>query len=244
MNPKRFGTAAFTALLKTILMIFNIVFTAFGIVFLAVGIYGMRAFKDVFSFAPGQAIYLPIICIGIFMSIVGVLSLWCTPKGVTWLLYLYSGVIFILFLTIFTISTIFLVRRDSFEHTIKDGMNKTINNYPANKETIDLLQKHIHCCGLNDFRDWFGTAWANGNKTVPLSCCKVDEKKCNHENISQNSADIYQKGCYKILEDAIEENYLLIGGIGFASAVIILFGSLLTCCLSSNLKKNRYEEVE
>ena len=133
MNAKRFGTAAFTALLKTILMIFNIVFTvrqinflvtffslfsmflfkAFGIVFLAVGIYGMRAFKDVFSFAPGQAIYVPIICIGIFMSIVGVLSLWCTPKGVTWLLYLYSGVIFILFLTIFTISTIFMVRRDS-----------------------------------------------------------------------------------------------------------------------------------
>ena len=27
--------------------------------------------------------------------------------------------------------------------TIKEGMNKTINNYPANKETIDLLQKHV-----------------------------------------------------------------------------------------------------
>jgi hypothetical protein len=42
----------------------------------------------------------------------------------------------------------------------------------------------------------------------------------------------------------IEENYLLIGGIGFASAVVILFGSLLSCCLSHNLKANRYEEVQ
>ena len=42
----------------------------------------MKAFKDFFSFAPSQAIYVPIICIGIFMTIVGVLSLWCTPKGI------------------------------------------------------------------------------------------------------------------------------------------------------------------
>ena len=46
------------------------------------------------------------------------------------------------------------------------------------------------------------------------------------------------------MHDTIEENYLLIGGIGFASAVVILFGSLLTCGLSHNLKKNRYEQVD
>ena len=81
--------------------------------FFVIGIYGIKMFKDFFTFAPGNIIYLPFICIGIFMMLVGMLSLWCTPKGVSWLLYLYGIIVFILFVAILALSAAFMVKRDT-----------------------------------------------------------------------------------------------------------------------------------
>lgn len=245
MNAKKFGTAACTALLKTILLAFNLIFFAIGLAFLVIGIYGYKVFSDFFQFAPSSHIYIPLICIGITMMGIGLLSLWCTPKGVSWLLYLYGAIIFVLFVAIFSISVLFMVKRDAFETTLKTSIDNSIKNYPKEKESIDLLQSTIKCCGLENYADWFTTTWANKKNSVPDSCCKVQNKlECNHENLGKNLTDIYQQGCYSKVYNTIEENYGFIGGIGFASSLIIFGGSLLSCALASNIKKNKYEEME
>lgn len=245
MDAKRFGTAACTALLKLLLMIFNVLFFCIGLVFLVVGIYGTRSFKEIFSFTQSSYIYVPIICIGLFMCIVGVLALWCTPKGVTWLLYLYSVVVFVLFLSVFTISILFVVKRDAFENTIHDGISNAMKNYPS-VTTIDLAQENLRCCGLNNYTDWFQSKWAAGSNNVPESCCLPNLPHiCGHLNLTPlNSTDLFQDGCYKKMKAIIEDKYLIIAGIGFGASFVILLGSLLTCTLSHNLKKNRYEQVE
>jgi hypothetical protein len=94
-------------------MIFNLLFLLLGLALTIVGIYSYRMFKQFFSFAPSTAIYIPIIAIGVFMIIIGALSLWCTPKGVSYLLYIYAFIVFVLFLAIFTISVLFFARRDT-----------------------------------------------------------------------------------------------------------------------------------
>ena len=81
--------------------------------FFVIGIYGIKMFKDFFTFAPGNIIYMPFIGIGIFMMLVGMLSLWCTPKGVSWLLYSYGVIVFILFVAILGLSALFMVKRDT-----------------------------------------------------------------------------------------------------------------------------------
>jgi len=184
MDFKRFGTVACTALLKTLLMIFNILFIALGLALLVIGAYGIKSFKYFFTFAPSQQIYVPVICIGLFMMIVGVLALWCVPKGVNSLLILYSIIIFILFLSIFTISIIFMVQREKFETTIKTGIANAIKNFPEEATSVDLLQENIKCCGVENYTDWFETKWADGKKKVPKSCCKVNENTCRNEDLS------------------------------------------------------------
>jgi hypothetical protein len=45
------------------------------------------------------------------------------------------------------------------------------------------------------------------------------------------------------LNGLIENNYALIGGVGFGSAIVILAGSILSCALAAHLRKNRYEQM-
>lgn len=245
MNVKQFGTAAWTAILKTMLFIFNIVFFAIGVAFLTIGIYGMTVFKNFFSFAPSNYIYLPFICIGIFMILVGLLSLWCTPKGVTWLLSLYAVIIFSLFIVVLAVSAIFMVKRGALEDNLKTAIETGMANYPKEAPSIDLMQTHLECCGSHNYTDWFDSVWAGHQNNVPLSCCiNQAPGQCVHEHLSDNLTSIYTKGCYQKVSTTIEENYIMIGVVGFVSSIIIFFGSVISCTLAQNLKRNRYETVE
>lgn len=243
MDAKSFGTMAWTAFLKTLLLVFNLVFFTIGLAFFIIGIYGIKVFKDFFSFAHGNTIYIPFISIGLFMMVVGILSLWCTPKGISWLLYLYGVIVFLLFVSILAISVLFVVKRDAIETPLKSAITNAMEIYPEKAESIDLLQSTIKCCGSENYTDWFLTKWANNRKSVPISCCK-NQTSCENLDISQsNPVDIYQQGCFRKFFDSIENNYALISGVGFASAIIILGGSIISCALASNLNKNRYEQV-
>jgi hypothetical protein len=72
----------------------------------------------------------------------------------------------------------------------------------------------------------------------------VDERICKNENITiDDLTDIYEKGCYAKMYDTIETKFVLIGSMGFVSSVVILFGAFVSCCLSNNLNKNRYEQI-
>jgi multisubunit Na+/H+ antiporter MnhG subunit len=242
MNGKSFGTVAWTAFLKTLLLVFNLVFFAIGLAFLVIGIYGIKVFKNFLQFAPANTIYVPIICIGLFMMIVGILSLWCTPKGVSWLLHVYGVVVFVLFLSVMAVSVLFVVKRDAFEGKLEEGIQTSIDKYPNDSESIDLIQSTLKCCGTKNLTDWFKTEWAQQKRSVPLSCCK-NQSKCDHTDM-KNFNDVYQKGCYQMIYTTIESNFALISGISFASAIIILGGSLISCSLARNLNKNRYEQVQ
>jgi hypothetical protein len=186
---------------------------------------------------------LPIICIGVFMILVGALALWCTPKGISYLLYFYSVIVFMLFLSTFTISVLFFARRDTIETTFKSGVDKLITSYPNDSESIDVLQANIKCCGSLNYTDWFVTGWANNTNRVPKSCC-MPKTNCTFEGIDvKNVTGIYQTGCFMKFNETIESNYGKICGILFASAFIILAGCALSYMLGDNLRNNRYEKM-
>ena len=90
-----------------------------GVLLFTIGIYGLSVSNVLFiTFVSQKAIYLPILFIGLFMMFVGSLSLWCSPKGVTWLLYLYGVIIFVLFAAVFILSALLVVRHDAVSKTI------------------------------------------------------------------------------------------------------------------------------
>lgn len=243
-TTKSIRTTACTTFLKTLVMIFNAIFLAIGVGLSIVGIYGYRMFKQFFSFAPSTAIYVPIICIGVLMIIVGALALWCTPKGVSYLLYFYSVLVFILFLSTFTVSVLFFARKDTVENTFKSGVDRLMLSYPTDSESIDILQSNIKCCGSQNYTDWFQTPWAKNSSRVPESCC-VAKMNCTNLHIDErNVTGIYQVGCFVKFNETIENNYGKICGILFASSFVILAGCALAYMLSDNLRNNRYEQMQ
>lgn len=244
MNVGKCTTAACTALLKTLLLIFNITFFSLGICFLMVGVYGLHTFRDFFVFTSGQTLYVPIMVMGIIITITGVLSLWFTPKGLAWLLYAYGIIVFILFIVTFSISAAFMVKRSPLEVELKRSIDHSIQIYDGKQQyPIDMIQKHFECCGSTNYTDWFQTMWGKQLRRVPESCCK--NPNCTHTNLPDtNATTIYEEGCSEKFINLIEKNYALIGGIGFASSVFILAGSLLSCGLASHIRRVRYELVE
>lgn len=85
-----------------------------GVLLLAIGVYGLTGTNVLFlTFASTFNIYIPFVCIGLFMVIVGALALWCTPKGVIWLLYFYGVIVFLLFVVVFSLSALLVVRHDA-----------------------------------------------------------------------------------------------------------------------------------
>ena len=56
---------------------------------------------------------------------------------------------------------------------MKESM-KNYNNSSAGgvKETWDVLQKDVKCCGTMSYTDW-ATVDGFGQNSVPDSCCKV-----------------------------------------------------------------------
>jgi hypothetical protein len=117
-KSQRLKTLACLAFLKSIFLMFNLALIAIGLALILVGVYGMHSFKDFFTLVPSANIYIAIICVGVFIIIVGMLSLCCAYKNLAWLLHLYSLVVFLLFLTIFTISILFVVKRDTVRFTL------------------------------------------------------------------------------------------------------------------------------
>jgi len=242
----RCGNATCTALLKTLLFFFNVVFFALGVSLVFLGIYGLKDFHSFFTFAASSSVWIAFLAIGLFILCIAVLSFWCIPKGISWLLNLYGMVVFLLFVAVLCSSSAFMIKREALEHTIQTGFANQMNAYQNDARSIDLVQESVKCCGLMNYTDWFTTPWAHNHKNVPLSCC-MDQVNCVHENLNLlNVTDIYTEGCYSKVKTLIENEYSLIGGIGFTAAIIILFGSILSWWLAKNIRStnNRYEEMQ
>lgn len=238
------GSATCTAMLKTILFLFNVIVFGLGASLLFLGVYGLKDFHSFFTFTSGNSVWIALACIGLFMLFTALLSFWCIPKGVSWLLNFYGAIIFILFVAVLVASSVFMVKRDDLEDTIKIGLASQMNEYTHEHNSIDLVQSQFKCCGMNNYTDWFTTTWANNHTNVPISCCR-NQEVCVHMDLNpMNVSSIYQEGCYMKIKTIIEDEYSLIGGIGFTSAFIILIGALLAWWLASNVKSNRYEEMQ
>jgi len=228
--------------LKLLLMIFNILFALIGLSFLIVGVVGMNTFKEFFKFAPSVTIYVPLVVAGSFMILVGMMAMCCTPKGNACLLYLYAAIVFLFFMTIFSVSLAFAISRSSLEKELKVGIEEAMFNYDkdvSSRESMNALQLNIQCCGTTRFVDWFNTTFANGVQTVPDSCCKVSGCKRNNMEAADTTG-INEEGCYKFLHDRIESNYGTIAGVGFVSSFIIFLGAVLACMIGCNSRHSSY----
>ncbi|GLG96089.1 Tetraspanin [Gryllus bimaculatus] len=205
-----------------------------GIVILAVGVWmqvELYKYMELSTEFSSTAPYV-LIATGALIVVVGFLACCCTVKGQPVLLYIYGAFLMIIFVLELGAGISMYAYRDKLIEGFDNGLNQSILIYPSDpekKNSIDLTQSTLHCCGNKSPYDW--------PDEIPPSCCKVTP--CDTKDHTQ----IYSKGCFNLVIDFLNSNIGLVGGSAMGIAFFPLVGMLLSCCLAKNINKAKYEQM-
>ncbi|BFZ00422.1 hypothetical protein BsWGS_03461 [Bradybaena similaris] len=249
------STAPVVTCMKTLMMVFNFIFWVTGIVILAIGIWTK---VDLYKYLELSSIYQPeapyiLIGVGAVIVLIGSLGCCCTIKGHSFLLHMFAGFLFIIFVVELSAGIALLIYRGKLERGFKEGLTNALQKYDEKGEgeitnALDELQEKLVCCGIDNYTDWFNTPYsrAQGEKSVPESCCRVSVKECRHIGVSGGNAtteDIYTQGCHKFVVNFINGNMGPIGGVALGISFFQVLGAVLAFCLAKSINKAKYEQV-
>merc|ERR1712112_469492 len=99
-------------------------------------------------------------------------------------------------------------------------------------DTWDILQKNLHCCGVEAPKDWYtteGTTFTNG--TVPDSCCQQGQE----QGCGKTDQPKFTEGCFKLFEDVFVSIIGMIGGVALGVAAAEVLVVLIACCLGRRM---------
>ncbi|XP_005107456.2 tetraspanin-7 [Aplysia californica] len=258
MTKGRMDTALQTApvvtCMKTLMMVFNFIFWVTGIVILAIGIWTK---VDLYKYLELSSIYQPeapyvLIGVGAVIVLIGSLGCCCTVKGHSFLLYMFCGFLFIVFIVELSAGIALLIYRGKLEQGFKEGLTSAIQKYdvdPHGAAALDELQEKLVCCGINNYTNWFKSPWAEKQSSpysVPVSCCRVEESACRHTGLSGGNSttrDIHTQGCHKLVVDFINGNMGPIGGVALGISFFQVLGAILAFCLAKSISRAKYEQV-
>ena len=105
----------------------------------------------------------------------------------------------------------------------------SLNDTNGIKSTWDHLQSNFHCCGVNNYTDWYQIeAWPD-KMQLPSSCCKplngtaVD---CGQDT-DINTENIWKHGCYQKIRYYLLTN---IHGVGITSIIFAFIQFMALVC--------------
>lgn len=232
--------------MKTLLMVFNIIFWITGIVLLVLGIWMKISLHQFMELSENfsNAVPYTFVATGAAIVLVGFSACCCTVKGQPILLYMLSAFLALVFLLEMGASIAGYVFRDNIESGFLTGLTKSVHNFgkrDVRDQNINSLQSTVGCCGIYNYTDWFDTPWANHSNVVPASCC-TNATFCHNQPVSDYSL-IYHDGCYQKVVVFMRKNLSAIGGVALGIAFFQLLGVILSCCLAKHINKNKYEQV-
>ncbi|KAL6258169.1 hypothetical protein P5V15_010094 [Pogonomyrmex californicus] len=238
---KRLETVATMTCMKTLLMLFNFIFWASGILMLCIGIWMRILLRDYMnmSMQGSGAALLALASLGAVVAVAAVLACCCTTRGHPALLYLYGAFLAVVALLELGAGASIYAYRTNLNEGFDQDLNESMAVYGQDNSKsshIDFIQSNLHCCGNRGYADWLNL---DPPKNVPLSCCKMPEKKCD----SQDTEQIYIEGCYNRVLDFMNDNFGLVAGTAIGVVFFPLVGIFLACCLASNINKAEYEQV-
>ncbi|XP_076236784.1 tetraspanin-7 [Calliopsis andreniformis] len=239
---KRLETVATMACMKTLLMLFNVVFWASGILMLCIGIWmriQLRDYVDMSMDGSGAAL-LALASLGAILTLAATLACCCTARGHPALLYLYGAFLAVVALLELGAGASVYAYQSSLNERFDQGLNESMAVYGKDETKtshIDIMQYTLKCCGNRGYADWLNML--HPLKEVPPSCCKVPKDTCD----TNNTNDIYTQGCYIRVLDLINSNISLVAGTAIGVAFFPLVGVFLACCLASHINKAKYEQV-
>ncbi|GFR15413.1 tetraspanin-7 [Trichonephila clavata] len=210
---RRLQTVAAVTCMKLLLLIFNVIFWVAGVVLLFVGLWMKISLHYLFELSDEYNEIIPYVFIGTgaLILIVGFFACCCTVKGQPALLYILAVFLSIVFVCELTAGVSAYLYRGKIQDGFKSGLNNSITLYGNGRmrdRDIDMVQKYLKCCGVQDYLDWY-SKW--NNHSVPISCCQ-DRANCHFSPV-EDTSEIYTEGCYVKVVDFVNSNLgALLGG--------------------------------
>jgi len=178
-----------------------------------------------------------IICIifGILIMLMSSFGLYSTVKDQHRFLFLYSGIMSLVFIIQFITGVTGLGVKNSskFDTYVKDEMEHVFNTSSnLNKITIDerdKLQEMFKCCGWSNFKDY--------KSEVPSSCC-IDKstEKCTANDIDNHLKNYREDGCATKITFAFSMIIETACGILVTFSLFNLISIVLSILLARSIK--------
>ncbi|XP_071452544.1 tetraspanin-4-like isoform X2 [Hetaerina americana] len=155
-------------------------------------------------------------CLAVLISFLGWFG---ASNRVKWMLYLYGGILSVIFLIVFVASMLGLLIRERTAKMIQNTLLYTINLYtnkPIIRQAWDEIQPYFKCCGVKSYEDW--------NKNIPQSCCRIIkfqlDPQCNVTSFPPTA--IYKDGCYALMVHFVSTHLVYICIFGLATGFLEL----------------------
>ncbi|XP_048409152.1 leukocyte surface antigen CD53-like [Stegostoma tigrinum] len=199
--------------LKYMLFVFNLLFWISGCAILGFGIYllTLNNFGALLSSLPSISIANTLIVVGTVTMVVAFLGCMGAIKENKCLLLSFFILLLLILLIEVTVAIIVFFYENKItsyiENDMKLGLKK--ENNTGIVEAWNKIQEQLKCCGVANYTDW-------GN-SVPSSCCKDELKPCN-------SPSYFSKGCYSMIREWFDANFLFIGIVIICVSIIQVLG--------------------
>lgn len=139
----------------------------------------------------------------------------------------YFVLVFLIFVVMLIGGILGYVFRAKVARSMNQEMVSSLSQY-GNRRAVTLAwdetQIRLRCCGVNDWRDWYGS--------IPESCCQEtyggQRKPCVE---APSPLTLHSRGCREVATEFIQDHASILGGAGIAVAVLQLFALIFSCIL-------------
>lgn len=139
----------------------------------------------------------------------------------------YFVTVFLIFVVMLIGGILGYVFRAKVARTMNQEMVSSLSLYGSRRAVTlawDETQIRLRCCGVNDWRDWYGS--------IPESCCQESyggqRKPCIE---APSPLTLWSRGCREVATEFIQDHASFLAGFGIAVAVLLLFALIFSCIL-------------
>lgn len=178
------------------------------------------------------------IVVGTMIFVISFLGCCGALRESSWMILTFSVFLMIVFVTEIGIGVAGYMKHGDLPNILESQFNKTMDDYTNSIEAQSawsMVQGELKCCGIKGPSDWRPIF---KNKTVPANCCHLlpgNVKNCTTDYATKD-------GCLPKLLQFLDNQSLLLGGVGIGIALVQLIGVVFACCLSRAFREN-YETV-
>lgn len=230
---------------KYLLFCFNLLFAITGLIILIVGARAQHSLSPYVDLT-GENFYISgpivLIIVGVIVFVVAFFGCCGAVKENHCMIVTFSVFLLIIFVAELAVGIAGYVKHQELEDQIIYNLNKTIKEYPDNKDvqnTFNIIQTDLQCCGIYGPDDWK----KSGIAQIPDSCCASQEIQegvvmpCNAD-----SKFLHHEGCLGEVVKFLTRIGAILGGVGLGIAAVQLLGVIFACCLARSIR-SQYETV-